>query len=140
MNYAILTGNLGRDPEMRQHNGDNVLSFPIGVQTGTKDNPTTMWVQCSIWGKRATSLQPYLFKGSRVQVGGPIKLDDYQAKDGTTKQALRLTIDQLDLPPKPAQDQGGYQQPQSQQQPTANPGQAQRGNSGFDDMDDDIPF
>lgn len=110
MNYAILTGNLGRDPEMRQANGDNVLSFPIGVQTGTKDNPATMWVQCSIWGKRATSLQPYLFKGSRVQVGGPIKLDDYQAKDGTTKQALRLTIDQLDLPPRPAQDQGGYQQ------------------------------
>jgi single-strand DNA-binding protein len=140
MNYAILTGNLGRDPEMRQANGDNVLSFPIGVQTGTKDNPATMWVQCSIWGKRATSLQPYLFKGSRVQVGGPIKLDDYQAKDGTTKQALRLTIDQLDLPPRPAQDQGGYQQQEQQPQSRPAPQPRQAAPSGFDDMDDDIPF
>jgi single-strand DNA-binding protein len=134
MNYAILTGNLGRDPEMRQHNGDNVLSFPIGVQTGTKDNQTTMWVQCSIWGKRAVSLQPYLFKGSRVQVGGPIRLEDYAAKDGTQKQALRLAVDQIDLPPRPAE---GQQQPRQEQQ--QKPPQ-QRPSSGFDDMDDDIPF
>jgi len=31
MNIAILTGNLGRDPELRQHNGDNILNFAIGV-------------------------------------------------------------------------------------------------------------
>lgn len=137
MNYAILTGNLGRDPEMRQHNGDNVLSFPMGVQTGTKDNPSTMWVQCSLWGKRATSLQPYLFKGSRVQVGGPIKLEDFVGKDGAQKQALRLSIDQIDLPPKQSQDQGQAQQ-QLQSRPAQQPRQAAP--SGFDDMDDDIPF
>jgi hypothetical protein len=34
MNIAILTGNLGRDPELRQHNGDNILNFAIGVAIG----------------------------------------------------------------------------------------------------------
>jgi len=100
MNIAILTGNIGRDPEIKSFNGENVLSFSIGVQTGTKDKPETMWVDCSLWGKRATSLHPYLFKGSRVTVSGAIKLQEYKSNDGTPRTQLRLSIDQLDLPPK----------------------------------------
>jgi len=130
MNIAILTGNLGRDPELRQHNGDNILNFAIGVQTGTKDKPETMWVDCALWGKRATSLQPYMAKGYRVTVSGPIKLEEYKAKDGTPKTRLRLSVDQIDLPPKgdaPAQTQ-------QTQQPQSAPAGAMA------DMDDDIPF
>ena len=130
MNIAILTGNLGRDPELRQHNGDNILNFAIGVQTGTKDKPETMWVDCALWGKRATSLQPYMAKGHRVTVSGTIKLEEYKAKDGTPKTRLRLSVDQIDLPPKgdaPAQMQ-------QTQQPQSTPAGAMA------DMDDDIPF
>lgn len=136
MNLAILTGNLGRDPELRSHNGENILSFSIGVQTGTRDNPSTMWVNCSIWGKRATSLQPYLAQGHRVTVSGSIRLDEYKAKDGTPKTTLRMSVDQLDLPPKSdSQPRQAPAQQQSQQ-----PAPAQSTGSGFDDMDDDIPF
>jgi single-strand DNA-binding protein len=130
MNIAILTGNLGRDPELRQHNGDNILNFAIGVAIGTKDKPETMWVDCALWGKRATSLQPYMAKGQRVTVSGPIKLEEYKAKDGTPKTRLRLSVDQIDLPPKgdaPAQTQ-------QTQQPQSAPAGAMA------DMDDDIPF
>ena len=130
MNIAILTGNLGRDPELRQHNGDNILNFAIGVQTGTKDKPETMWVDCALWGKRATSLQPYMAKGHRVTVSGPIKLEEYKAKDGTPKTRLRLSVDQIDLPPK------GDAQAQTQQ--TQQPQSAPAG--AMADMDDDIPF
>jgi single-strand DNA-binding protein len=129
MNIAILTGNLGRDPELRQHNGDNILNFAIGVQTGTKDRPETMWVDCALWGKRATSLQPYLAKGHRVTVSGPIKLEAYTAKDGTAKTRLRLSVDQVDLPPK------GEPPVQAQQVQ-----QAQQPGSALDGLDDDIPF
>lgn len=129
MNIAILTGNLGRDPELRQHNNDNILNFAIGVAIGTKDKPETMWVDCALWGKRATSLQPYMAKGQRVTVSGPIKLEEYKAKDGTPKTRLRLSVDQIDLPPKgdaPARPQ----QTQQTQQPAGD----------MADMDDDIPF
>lgn len=130
MNIAILTGNLGRDPELRQHNGDNILNFAIGVQTGTKDKPETMWVDCALWGKRATSLQPYMAKGHRVTVSGPIKLEAYTAKDGTPKTRLRLSVDQIDLPPKGE----APVQTQQMQQPQASTG------GSINDMDDDIPF
>ena len=136
MNIAILTGNLGRDPELRQHNGDNILNFAIGVQTGTRDKPDTMWVDCALWGKRATSLQPYLAKGNRVTVSGPIRLEEYQAKDGTTKSRLRLSVDQIDLPPRGEHAPAPAPQQQAPQpRPTTS-----TGGSGFDDMDDDIPF
>ena len=129
MNLAILSGNLGRDPELRTHGGDNILNFAIGVATGTREKPETMWVDCALWGKRATSLQPYLFKGSRVTVSGPLKLEEYQAKDGTTKTRLRMSVDQLDLPPK------ADGQAQQSAKPAAAPAAG-----GPADMDDDIPF
>lgn len=132
MNLAILTGNLGRDPELRAHGGDNILNFAIGVATGTRDKPETMWVDCALWGKRATTLQPYLFKGSRVTVSGPLKLEEYKAKDGTPKTRLRLSVDQIDLPPK-----ADGQTQQTQQRAPA--GAAPAG-AAPDDMDDDIPF
>lgn len=136
MNLAILTGNLGRDPELRSVNGDNVLGFSIGVQTGTRDKPSTMWVACSIWGKRATSLQPYLAKGHRVTVSGSIRLEEYKDKDGTPRTALRMSVDQLDLPPK----SDGQAAPAPQQQTPQPRPTPSTGGSGFDDMDDDIPF
>lgn len=136
MNLAILTGNLGRDPELRSVNGDNVLGFSIGVQTGTRDKPSTMWVACSIWGKRALSLQPYLAKGHRVTVSGSIRLEEYKDKDGTPRTALRMSVDQLDLPPKSE----GQAAPAPQQQAPQPRPTTSTGGSGFDDMDDDIPF
>jgi len=137
MNLAILTGNLGRNPELRSVNGDNVLGFTIGVQTGTRDKPDTMWVSCSIWGKRATSLQQYLFKGSRVTVSGQIKLEEYKAQDGTPKTQLRMSVDQVDLPPKVDGQAAPTQQTQQSQRPAP---AAAAGGSGFDAIDDDIPF
>lgn len=130
MNFSIFTGNLGRDPELRQHNGDNILNFPIGVQTGNKEKPETMWVDCALWGKRATSLQPYMAKGQRVTVSGSIKLEEYKAKDGTPKTRLRLSVDQIDLPPKGDAQTQQTQQPKQTQQPAGD----------MADMDDDIPF
>jgi len=100
------------------------------VQTGTRDKPETMWVDCALWGKRATSLQPYLAKGHRVTVSGPIKLEAYTAKDGTPKTRLRLSVDQIDLPPKSGDGPAQTQQTQQTQQPAGN----------MADMDDDIPF
>jgi single-strand DNA-binding protein len=137
MNLAILTGNLGRDPELRSVNGDSVLGFSIGVQTGTRDKPATMWVSCSIWGKRATSLQPYLAKGQRVTVSGSIRMEEFKAQDGTPKTQLRMSVDQIDLPPKG--DGQAAPAPQQQQAPQPRP-TTSTGGSGFDDMDDDIPF
>ena len=69
-------------------------------------------------------------KGQRVTVSGPIKLEEYKAKDGTPKTRLRLSVDQVDLPPKGGDAPAQTQQTQQTQQPAGGPA----------DMDDDIPF
>jgi single-strand DNA-binding protein len=136
MNLGVLTGNLGRDPEMRQHNGDAILNFAIGVQTGTRDKPNTMWVDCTMWGKRAEAVQPYLAKGMRVTVQGPLSMEEYKAKDGTPRTKLKLKVDNLDLPPK---SEGSAAPAPRQAAPAAAPASTPA-KGGFDDMDDDIPF
>lgn len=133
MNLAIFSGNIGRDPELREAGGDPVLGFSLGVQTGTKDKPLTMWVDCAIWGKRAISLQPYLTKGMRVCVSGPVKFEEYQTKEGATRFRLRITVDQLDMPPKHVSEAVPQAQPQQAAAPAKPP-------AHLADMTDDIPF
>lgn len=137
MNLGVLTGNLGRDPEMRHHNGDAILNFAIGVQTGTRDKPNTMWVDCTMWGKRAEAVQPYLGKGMRVTVQGPLSMEEYKAKDGTPRTKLKIKVDNLDLPPK---SEGSAAPAQPRQAAPAPAPAATPAAGGFDDMDDDIPF
>lgn len=137
MNLGVLTGNLGRDPEMRHHNGDAILNFAIGVQTGTRDKPNTMWVDCTMWGKRAEAVSPYLGKGMRVTVQGPLSMEEYKAKDGTPRTKLKLKVDNLDLPPKSE----GSAAPAAPRQAAPAPAPASTpAQGGFDDMEDDIPF
>lgn len=132
MNLAILTGNLGRDPELRTSNsGESILNFSIGVQTGTKDKPATMWANCALWGKRAVTLQPYLAKGDRVTVSGSIRLEDWVDKNGVTKQQLKMSVDQIDLPPK---GERSAADPAAQAKPAAGK------STELNTLDDDIPF
>lgn len=132
MNLAILTGNIGRDPELKQVKEQQVLSFSIGVPTGTKDTPETMWVDCEYWGKGGAAVAPYLAKGQRITVSGSIKLRSYTAKDGTFKTGLKLNVKDLDLPAR------GEPKPQSEHHEAKSNGyQPQKADEKFDD---EIPF
>ena len=135
MNIAILTGNLGRDPEIRiTAKGEPVMNFPIGVQTGRSDSPCTMWVDCAIWGTRAESLQPYMIKGARVTVSGQIRTEEFTDKNGVPRTKVCLKVNELDLPPRA----NAAAQPQQTQQPERS--SAPQATAPFTDMDDDLPF
>jgi single-strand DNA-binding protein len=135
-----FTGNLGRDAERRDANGNPVINMVVAVKTGYGDNEQTLWMDCAIWGKRAEGqLIDYLKKGQRVSVSGELGSREYD-KDGQTRTALTIRVGHIGLEGKSeAQQQGqGYQQPaqqapQRQQQPSQQP-------AGMDDFDDDIPF
>lgn len=137
MNHAFFVGNLGRDPELRAlSNGDPVLNFPVGVDVGTPDNPKTMWVDCAVFGKRATALNQFLRVGTPVTVSGRVVLREFVNKDGITKQVLSLTCTDIDV---------HYARPGSDAERPApaarRPAPATKARAGdVNDMDDDIPF
>jgi single-strand DNA-binding protein len=136
MNNITIAGQLGRDAETRYlPNGDPVTSFSVADSQG-KDKPAIWW-RCSLFGKRAESLAPYLLKGQAVTVSGTITEREYQ-KDGATVKAMDIRVNDVALQGGKRDAPGIPAHPASQKARSEAP-QA-RPSSGFDDMNDDVPW
>ena len=138
MNSITITGNLGKDAEMRALNdGTSVLSFSVADNQG-KDKPSIWW-NASLFGKRADSLQQYLTKGQQVTVVGTVSEREWTDKEGNKRKSMDVRVNDIAL-------QGGKRDEGERQPSRAAPArQPQRsaapaGGGGFEDMDDDIPF
>ena len=128
MNSITITGNLGKDAELRSlGDGTPVASFSVADNQG-KDKPAIFW-NCSLFGKRAQSLQQYLLKGQQVTVIGSVSEREWTDKDGQKRKSMDVRVNDIAL-------QGGKQSAPAQR-PAAKPAPT---GSGFRDMDDDIPF
>lgn len=90
MNKALLLGRLGKDPETKDINGNQVTKFSLATTEKTKDKSgelkeLTEWHNIVIWGKLADVAQKYLTKGSQVLVEGKISYKSWEDKDGNKK-------------------------------------------------------
>lgn len=131
MNSISISGQLGRDAEVRYlPNGDAVCSFSVADSQG-KEKPTIWW-RCSLFGKRAESLNQYLTKGMSVTVVGNITEREYD-KDGVKMKSMDVRVNDIAL-------QGGKRDAGIQAHPASSKAAPAKGGSGFEDMDDDIPF
>ncbi|HEY9099060.1 MAG TPA: single-stranded DNA-binding protein [Thiobacillus sp.] len=157
VNKVILVGNLGRDPEMRYlPSGEAVANLAIATTDKFKNKQGEMveqteWHRVSFFGRTAEVCGQYLKKGGQVYVEGSIRTRKYTDKDGIEKYATEIRGDRMQMLGGRSggggmadMDDGMDQSaPQQRSQPSKAPAQApaQRpASSGFDDMDDDIPF
>ena len=138
MNSITITGNLTRDAELRSLNdGTAVLSFAVADNQG-KDKTAIFW-SCSLFGKRADSLQQYLTKGQQVTVVGTVSEREWTDKEGNKRKSMDVRVNDIAL-------QGGKRDEGERQPSRAAPArQPQRsaapaGGGGFEDMDSDVPF
>lgn len=92
MNFATFAGRIGKDAIIKDINGDKVASFSLAV----KERQNTLWVDCSVWGKRAEALAQYLTKGTAVTVCGPLSVRTYEGKSGFQAQ-LQVRVSELSL-------------------------------------------
>lgn len=158
VNKVILVGNLGRDPEMRYlPSGEAVANLAIATTDKYKDKSgqmveATEWHRVAFFGRTAEVCGQYLKKGSQVYVEGSIRSKKYTDKEGVERTAYEIRGDRMQMLGSKGggmadMNDGDFNQsaPRSQPQggqPRGNtPAAAQRpASSGFDDMDDDIPF
>lgn len=74
MQVLIIAGNVGKNAELRRTNsGDAVLGFSLAVDNGKDKNGNkrdATWYDCSIWGKRAESLERHITKGTKLTLTG----------------------------------------------------------------------
>ncbi len=163
VNKVILMGNLGRDPEVRYlPSGDPVANITIATSSRYKSKTGEMveeteWHRVTFFGRLAEIASQYLKKGRPVYVEGRIKTNKYTDKNGVERFSTDVIASEMQLlggregmgEPSQGEDDGGYsrQAPAPAPRPAAAPARqappaavAARPASGFDDMDDDIPF
>ena len=142
---AKLTGlfTLGRDAELRSTaGGDPVANLALAYNYGKKgaDNKRpTQWVEASLWGERAEKLEEYLTKGSQfLFVVDDLHVETYDKRDGGTGVKLVGRVVDLEFTRGGSNDRAPAPAPAPANRRA--PAPAPRASSGFDDMDDDIPF
>lgn len=165
INKVILIGNLGRDPEVRYTpNGAAVCNVSVATTRNWKDKNSgdkveeTEWHRVVFYDRLAEIAGEYLKKGRPVYVEGRLKTRKWQDKDGKDNYTTEIVAEQMQLLGGREGGGGGYggnqggpedysqEAPSAPSRPAARPAPAPaprpapKSSTGFDDMDDDIPF
>ncbi|MDP1937554.1 MAG: single-stranded DNA-binding protein [Hydrogenophaga sp.] len=162
VNKVILVGNCGRDPEIRYlPSGQAVANVSVATSSRRKDKNSgemiedTQWHRVTFYDRLAEIAGEYVKKGRPIYVEGRLKYGKYTDQAGVEKNTVDIVATELQLlggreGMGGSEDGGsagsGYSRPPAaprapapaaRQAPAAAPA---RQSSGFDDMDDDIPF
>ena len=94
MNYCILSGNLGADPEsIFTQEGTQIASFNIAFRS-SKDK--TSWVKVTCFNRLAEVVEQYLHKGAKVAVCGMLDQDKWE-KDGQTRTMHKVIANNIEF-------------------------------------------
>jgi single-strand DNA-binding protein len=154
VNKVILIGNLGRDPEVRYApSGSAICNVTIATSRQWKDKTSgekqeeTEWHRVVFYDRLAEIAGEYLKKGRPVYVEGRLKTRKWTDKDGVEKYTTEIVADQMQLLGSRegmgdggGEGGGGGMRSAPAARPAASKPAAQKSSTGFDDMDDDIPF
>ena len=101
INRVVLTGNLTRDPELRNTpSGTSVCSLRLAVNTSRKD-ASGQWVDkpnyfdITVWGRQGENVAQYLAKGRPIAVDGRLEWREFTDKDGNNRQAVEIVADSV---------------------------------------------
>ena len=98
MNTITVSGNVGREPELKYSaSGTAVVKFSVADTTGKDDNKKTVWHDVVVFKEQAENVAASVKKGSRVIVTGRLDKSDYTGKDGVKKQRVEIIADDVSI-------------------------------------------
>jgi single-strand DNA-binding protein len=155
VNKVILIGNLGRDPEVRYTpNGNAVCNVSVATTRSWKNKDSgdkveeTEWHRVVFYDRLAEIAGEYLKKGRSVYVEGRLKTRKWQDKEGKDNYTTEIIAEEMKmLGGREGMGTGGEEgegaqraAPASRPAASAAARPAAKSSTGFDNMDDDIPF
>ena len=103
INRVVISGNLTRDPELRQtQSGMAVRGLGVAVNDRRRNPQTNEWedypnfIDCTMFGARATAIQQYLHKGSKVAIEGKLRYSQWE-RDGQRRSKVEVIIDEIEF-------------------------------------------
>jgi single-strand DNA-binding protein len=164
VNKVIVLGNLGKDPEVRYTpNGSAVCNLRIATTRNWKNKDSgekmeeTEWHSVVLYDRQAEIAGEYLKKGRPVYIEGRLKTRKWTDKEGLDRYTTEIVADSMQLlggregmggGAGGEEEGGGHAERSTPQRPApasrpaaqaaAKP--APKSTTGFDNMDDDIPF
>lgn len=96
MQLITISGNIGKDAELRDTRYSKVLSFNVGVKNGYGRDAGSVWYRCSLWGKAAEAFAGGLTKGTKVFITGDLTHDEYEGKP-----QFNVRVGSIDTGPRP---------------------------------------
>lgn len=95
MERVEIIGNLGKDAEVKEFNGEKYTLFNVAVSRKTKDNTITTWYSCFKFGDNPNLLK-YLTKGTKLFVRGNLSTKEYESQGGK-KFSLNINVSGLEF-------------------------------------------
>jgi single-strand DNA-binding protein len=158
VNKVILIGNLGKDPEIRYApSGSAICNVTIATSRVTKDKSSgerqeqTEWHRVVMFDRLAEIAGEYLKKGKSVYIEGRLQTRKWTDKEGVERYSTEIIANEMTMlggreggggggddmgEPRAAAPRSA---PPARSAPAPRPAPS-KSSTGFDDMDDDIPF
>jgi single-strand DNA-binding protein len=113
INRVVLTANLTQDPELRSApDGTAVCNLRVASNTRRKDSASGDWVDkpnyfdVVVWGAQGESVARYLTKGRAIAIDGRLDWREYEAQDGSKRQAVQIIADAVQFLAGPERSPG----------------------------------
>jgi single-strand DNA-binding protein len=114
INVVAITGNLTKDPELRSTpSGTSVCKLRVAVNSRRKDGQSGEWIDkpnyfdVTVWGAQGENCANYLSKGRPVAVEGRLDWREWEAQDGSKRQAVEIIANSVQFLGSRSDNAGG---------------------------------
>ena len=117
VNKVILLGNVGKDPQIRDGNGQKFATFSLATtdksytkRDGTVIPERTEWHSIVANGNIVQVIERYVKAGTKLYIEGKLRTRKYTARDNTERQVTEVYVDSMELLGGKPQEQNTNQQ------------------------------
>ena len=95
LNFCVLTGNLGADPEVKySHDGNPIASFNLAFRSGKEK---TSWIKVTCFNKLAEVSEKYLHKGAKITIVGSLDQEKWKNDQGENRTSYKLIAHSIEF-------------------------------------------
>lgn len=129
INKAILVGNLGNDPEIRQGKSGAFTTCSLATSSSWKDaqgqeQSKTEWHNVVAYGRLGEIMGQYLKKGSKIYVEGSIRTSQWRDDNGQDRFSTQIVAREMQmLDSKGANSGNSYGKPEQPKRAARQQGQ-----------------